>query len=210
MLTIGICGASGSGKSTLAHELQQRIHGRVILLNQDAYYKDHSELSFEMRKQVNYDEPAVFEHDQLLADVVTLLSGQPITRKGYDYSQHRRADSDELVFPGDALVIEGIHTFYDRRLRDLMDLKIYMSVDPDICLLRRVQRDINERGRDIDGVATQYLATVRPMYNKYIRGYVEYADLIVAGGGRNQTIVKILASYINSGAMARPEEEDGE
>ena len=210
MLTIGICGASGSGKSTLAHELQDRIQGRVILLNQDAYYQDHSELPFELRKQVNYDEPSIFEHDQLLADVVTLLSGRPITRKGYDYAQHRRADSDELVFPGDAIVIEGIHTFYDKRLRDLMDLKVYMSVDPDICLLRRVQRDINERGRDIDGVAKQYLTTVRPMYNKYIRGYIDYADLIVAGGGKNQMIVKLLASYINSGAMQRQAEADGE
>ena len=210
MLTIGICGASGSGKSTLARELQKRIAGRVVLLNQDAYYKDHSELPFELRKQVNYDEPAVFEHDQLLADVVTLLSGQPITRKGYDYAQHRRADSDELVFPGDALVLEGIHTFFDPRLRELMDLKVYMSVDPDICLLRRVQRDINERGRDIDGVATQYMTTVRPMYNKYIRGYIEYADLIVAGGGKNQMIVDILASYINNGGMERAGRGEGE
>lgn len=202
MLTIGICGASGSGKSTLAEELRSRIQGRTVLLNQDAYYRDHSDLPIEMRRQVNYDEPDVFEHDQLLADFMTLLSGKPITKKGYDYTQHRRADSDETILPGDALILEGIHVFYDPRLRELMDLKLYMSVDPDICLLRRVQRDINERGRDIDGVSRQYLATVKPMYEKYVRGYIVHADLIVAGGGKNQMIVDVLASYINAGGAS--------
>lgn len=197
MLTIGICGASGSGKSTLAQELQKKVRGRVVLLTQDCYYRDHKHLPFEERKLINYDEPAVFEHDLLLEDVCALLSGRPVTRKGYDFPNHCRADSDELIEPGDVLIIEGIHVFYDPRLREKLDLKLYMSVDPDICLLRRVQRDINERGRDIDGVAQQYLNTVRPMYNRHIRGYIEYADLIIAGGGKNQMIVDILASYLN-------------
>ena len=197
MLTIGICGASGSGKSTLAQELQKKVRGRVVLLTQDCYYRDHKHLPFEERKLINYDEPAVFEHDLLLEDVCALLSGRPVTRKGYDFPNHCRADSDELIEPGDVLIIEGIQVFYDPRLREKLDLKLYMSVDPDICLLRRVQRDINERGRDIDGVAQQYLNTVRPMYNQHIRGYIEYADLIIAGGGKNQMIVDILASYLN-------------
>jgi len=197
MLTIGICGASGSGKSTLAQELQKKVRGKVVLLTQDCYYRDHKHLPFEQRKRINYDEPTVFENDLLLEDVRTLLAGRSITRKGYDFTNHCRADSAELIEPGDVLILEGIHVFYDPRLRDLMQLKLYMSVDPDICLLRRVQRDINERGRDIDGVAEQYMATVRPMYNQYIRGYIDHADLIVAGGGKNQMIVDILASYLN-------------
>ena len=197
MLTIGICGASGSGKSTLAQELQKRMRGRVVLITQDSYYRDHSHLPFEERKRINYDEPAVFEHDSLLADVIALQQGRSISAKGYDFPNHCRADSGEEICPGDVLIVEGIHVFYDPRLREKMDLKLYMSVDPDICLLRRVQRDINERGRDIDGVARQYLDTVRPMYNQHIRGYIEYADLIIAGGGKNQMIVDILASYLN-------------
>ena len=110
-----------------------------------------------------------------------------------------RADTDEPVNPGDVLIIEGIHTFYDARLREQMDFKIYVSVDPDICLLRRMQRDILERGRSVDRVSRQYLATVKPMYERWIRGYIEFADLIVAGGGKNAKIADILAFYINNG-----------
>ena len=196
MLFIGICGASGSGKSTLASALQERIGERCFVLQQDAYYYDHPNLTFEERTILNYDEPEIFDHDLLLSDIKTLMRGEPITRKHYDYSQHRRADLDELIWPRDVMILEGIHCFHDERLRDLMYLKLYMKVEPDICLLRRIERDIKERGRDIDGIALQYLTTVKPMYDKYIRNYVSFADVIVAGGGRNARIVDILAGYV--------------
>ena len=199
MLTIGICGASGSGKTTLAEALCNQIEGRAVLINQDAYYRDHPHLSFAEREQLNYDEPGIFEHDQLLEDVLALKAGSAFPRKAYDFSNHCRADTDEPVNPGDVLIIEGIHTFYDARLREQMDFKIYVSVDPDICLLRRMQRDILERGRSVDRVGKQYLATVKPMYERWIRGYIEFADLIVAGGGKNAKIADILAFYINNG-----------
>ena len=199
MLTIGICGASGSGKTTLAEALCNQIEGRAVLINQDAYYRDHPHLSFAEREQLNYDEPGIFEHDQLLEDVLALKAGSAFPRKAYDFSNHCRADTDEPVIPGDVLIIEGIHTFYDARLREQMDFKIYVSVDPDICLLRRMQRDILERGRSVDRVGKQYLATVKPMYERWIRGYIEFADLIVAGGGKNAKIADILAFYINNG-----------
>ena len=199
MLTIGICGASGSGKTTLAEALCDQIEGRAVLINQDAYYRDHPHLSFAEREQLNYDEPGIFEHDQLLEDVLALKAGSAFPRKAYDFSNHCRADTDEPVNPGDVLIIEGIHTFYDARLREQMDFKIYVSVDPDICLLRRMQRDILERGRSVDRVGKQYLATVKPMYERWIRGYIEFADLIVAGGGKNAKIADILAFYINNG-----------
>lgn len=199
MLTIGICGASGSGKTTLAEALRDQIEGRAVLINQDAYYRDHPHLSFAAREQLNYDEPGIFEHDQLLEDVKALKAGGTFLRKAYDFSNHCRADTDEPVQPGDVLIIEGIHTFYDARLRDEMDFKIYVSVDPDICLLRRMQRDILERGRSVERVGKQYLATVKPMYERWIRGYIEFADLIVAGGGKNAKIADILAFYINNG-----------
>jgi len=196
MLVIGICGASGSGKSTLAEELCKAIGSGCTVINHDCYYKDYSALPFEERCLLNYDEPEIFDHDLLLEDITKLLDGQPITKKGYDYAQHRRADSDELIYPCDVVILEGIHSFYDERLCELMYLKLYMSVEPDICLLRRIQRDITERGRAIDNISMQYLSTVKPMYDKYIRNYIHQADVIVAHGGKNARIVDILAGYV--------------
>lgn len=198
MLVIGICGASGSGKSTLARELEAQLHGRCVYLKQDSYYKDHPDMSFEERERINYDEPEAFEHEQLRADLFALREGKSISAKDYDYTEHRRCDSDAMIDPADVVLVEGIHVFYDEAVRDLLDFKIYIQVDPDVCLLRRVKRDLRDRGRSIEGVYRQYLDTVKPMYEKYIRNYVEYADLIVARGGKNARIVDILAHYINS------------
>lgn len=197
MIFIGICGASGSGKSTLADSLAAALGDRCLVLQQDCYYTDHSHLPFEERCRLNYDEPSIFDHDALLADVQALMEGQPITRKGYDYTQHRRADTQELIYPPDVLILEGIHCFHDPRLLELMYLKLYMNVDADICLLRRIERDILERGRSIDSISDQYRATVRPMFEKYIRNYINLADVIVARGGKNARIVEILAGYVS-------------
>lgn len=196
MLFIGVCGASGSGKSTLAEALRNRLGDRCYVIQQDAYYKDHPDMTFEERGLLNYDEPEIFDHDLLLQDIETLMAGGCITRKQYNYATHRRADSDEMIAPHEVIILEGIHCFHDRRLCDKMFLKLYMKVEPDICLLRRIQRDINERGREIDGISMQYLSTVKPMYDKYIRNYVSEADVIVAHGGKNARIVEILAGYV--------------
>lgn len=154
MLFIGICGASGSGKSTLAEELATMVNKSILIINQDAYYKDHPDLSFEERCLLNYDEPSIFDHDQLLEDVQNLLEGRRVSKKRYDYSHHCRADvPGEYLEPHDVIIVEGIHAFYDARLRAMMDLKLYMHVESDICLLRRIQRDINERGRQIDNIS---------------------------------------------------------
>lgn len=202
MLMIGICGASGSGKSTLADELNARIARPCVYLKQDSYYKDHPDMSFAERERINYDEPQAFEHDALFEDLMQLRAGQPITAKEYDYNDHRRADPGTLIYPADVVLLEGIHVFYSKEVRDMLDFKIYMQVDPDICLLRRVTRDIKERGRSIEGIARQYQETVKPMYEKHIRNYSQYADLIVNRGGRNARIVDILAHYINSGMIS--------
>lgn len=205
MLVIGICGASGSGKSTLARELESKLNKRCVYLKQDSYYKDHPDMSFEDRERINYDEPHAFEHDLLRADLYALRNGQSISAKNYDYSEHRRCDSGERIEPAEVVLIEGIHVFYDEAVRDLLDFKIYIQVDPDVCLLRRVKRDIRDRARSIEGISRQYLETVKPMYEKYIRRYVDYADLIVAHGGKNARIVDILAHYINSGMIKESE-----
>ena len=196
MLFIGICGASGSGKTTLAEELTRDLAVPTTVIHQDGYYLDHPDMTFEERCKLNYDEPKIFDHDLLYNDICTLLSGQPILRKSYDFSRHARADTQEVVIPNEVLIVEGIHAFYDKRLCEKMYLKLYISVEPDICLLRRISRDIKERGRAIDNIAEQYLSTVKPMYDKYIRNYIHDADVIVARGGKNAKIVDILAGYV--------------
>ena len=199
MLFIGICGASGSGKSTLAQELATMVNRSILIINQDAYYLDHPDLSFEERCRLNYDEPSVFDHDLLLEDVKKLLSGERVPKKRYDYTRHCRADVPGVFMePHDVIIVEGIHAFYDPRLRDMMDMKLYMHVESDICLLRRIERDIKERGRQIDNISMQYTTTVKPMFDQYIRNYEQYADVIVAGGGKDAKITEILAGYINN------------
>lgn len=199
MLFIGICGASGSGKSTLAQELATMVNKSILIINQDAYYLDHPDLPFEERCRLNYDEPSIFDHDLLFADVQKLLSGERVQRKRYDYANHCRSDvPGEYLQPHDVIIVEGIHAFYDARLRSIMDLRLYMHVESDICLLRRIQRDINERGREIDNISMQYTSTVKPMFDQFIRNYEQYADVIVAGGGKDAKITEILAGYINN------------
>jgi len=202
MLVIGICGASGSGKSTLARELAKRLEYPYVLLLQDTYYRDHPELTFEERRALNFDEPSIFDHDALYADLMELNAGNPVRQREYDFAQHRCVESTLWLQPAEIAIIEGIHSFYDERLRNMMDFKLFVQVDADVCLLRRIRRDIRDRGRDVDDISRQYLHTVKPMYEQYIRGYVEYADVIVAHGGKNQKIVDILAHYINTGMIA--------
>ena len=134
-----------------------------------------------------------------MEDVKKLLSGERVEKKRYDYSNHCRDDEPGAYLePHEVIIVEGIHAFYDSRLREMMDLKLFVHVDQDICLLRRIQRDINERGRAIDNISQQYLSTVKPMFDQYIRNYEQYADVIVARGGKNAKITEILAGYINN------------
>ncbi len=209
MILIGICGASGSGKSTLIQALSDKLGDHCLVIQQDCYYRDHPDLPFDDRAQLNYDEPGIFDHDLLFSDMKQLLSGHPITRKAYDYALHRRADTDELLYPRDVIILEGIHCFYDPRLMDLMFLKLYIKVDADICLLRRINRDIVERQRSIGSISNQYLSTVRPMFNEYIANYVSFADVIIAGGGKNARIVDILTGYVTDALNKQANQQGG-
>jgi len=210
MIVIGICGGSGSGKSTLARLISQSLSCSSRIIGLDCYYRDHSELPFEERVHINYDEPDIFDFDELYEDIKLLMDGKPITAKGYDYANHRRADSPELIYPTDVLILEGIHMFRDKRITDLMSLKVYMHVDVDVCLLRRVRRDMMKRGRSIENITEQYLATVKPMYEEYISKYIKEADFAVMGGGKNPKAIDAITAYISAKLLAEKFDREDE
>ena len=210
MIVIGICGGSGSGKSTLARLISQSLSCSSRIIGLDCYYRDHSELPFEERVHINYDEPDVFDFDELYEDIKLLMDDKPITTKGYDYANHKRADSPELIYPTDVLILEGIHMFRDKRITDLMSLKVYMHVDVDVCLLRRLRRDIMKRGRAIENITEQYLATVKPMYEEYISKYIKEADFAVMGGGKNPKAIDAITAYISAKLLAEKFDREDE
>ena len=208
MIIVGVCGASGSGKSTLAARIRDSLSCSCHIIGQDCYYRSFPELPFETRAKMNFDEPAIFDFDELLADVQTLGHGLPVTMKGYDYANHLRADSPEMIQPPEVLILEGIHMFYDRRLCDMMALKVFLHVDVDICLLRRIKRDIKARGRTIDNIAGQYLETVKPMYEKHIANYINDADFAVMRGGKNRMAIDAISAYLTTKLLAERFEKE--
>lgn len=210
MIIVGICGASGSGKSTLARRIQDSLTCSCTIIGQDCYYKSFPDLPFEDRCHLNYDEPTIFNYDELLEDLKQLQQGHAIFKKGYDYTHHLRADTKEVIEPPQVLIMEGIHMFYDPRICEMMSLKVYMHVDLDICLLRRIRRDMKSRGRSLDSVTEQYLATVKPMYEKYIKEYIKDADMAIMRGGHNKMAIDAISAYLTTKVLAERFEEDAE
>lgn len=210
MIIVGICGASGSGKSTLADEIKASMKASTLIIGQDCYYRSFPHLPFEERVKLNYDEPGIFDYDELLSDIIAMNEGTPISRKGYDYVRHLRADTDELITPPDVLILEGIHIFHDKRITQAMSLKVYMHVDKDICLLRRIERDIRQRGRSIENIADQYMLTVKPMYEEHISKYIDSADFAVMRGGRNRMAIDAICAYISTKLLAESFEQEAE
>ncbi len=208
MIIIGICGASGSGKSTLAREIRDSLTCNALIIGLDCYYRDHSELPFEARCHINYDAPDIFDFDELLEDLEKLERGEPITRNAYDYTRHVRADSEELLWPPDVLILEGIHMFRDPRISDKMVLKVFMHVDVDVCLLRRIKRDIQVRGRSIESIYEQYLATVKPMYEEYVSKYILQADFAIMRGGKNRLAIDAISAYLSARLLAETFERE--
>ena len=211
MIIVGICGASGSGKSTLAKRIADSLACTCIIIGQDCYYRSFPELPLEKRVKLNYDEPEIFDFEEMYGDICKLQRGEPITTKGYDYVDYLRADKpDVLIQPPEVLILEGIHMFYDKRICDLMALKVYLHVDVDVCLLRRIKRDIKVRGRAIDNIAEQYMETVKPVYEKYIANYINDADFAVMRGGKNRMAIDAISAYLTTKVLAeRFERESG-
>lgn len=196
-LVIGVTGGSGSGKTTVSRELVARIpDNSAILLQQDAYYRDQSEKPFEERVKTNYDHPDSFETDLFVADLERLLARGAIDKPVYDYEQHTRSSDVIHVMPADVIIVDGVLLFNDKRVRDLLDLKVYVDTDDDIRFLRRLERDIEERGRTVRGVIEQYLATVKPMYHQFVEPTKRYANIIVPEGGQNKVAIDMITNQI--------------
>ncbi|MFD2169228.1 uridine kinase [Tumebacillus lipolyticus] len=195
---IGIAGGTGSGKTSVAREITRNIDPEnIVLIEQDNYYKDQTHLSMAERVLTNYDHPNAFDNDLLLAHLHTLLNGEGIDKPIYNFAEHTRSTYTERVEPKQVVVLEGIMVLEDERLRDLMDIKIFVDTDADVRIIRRILRDIKERGRSIESVVEQYMGIVRPMHMQFIEPTKKYADLIIPEGGQNRVAIDILVAKVN-------------
>lgn len=191
-LFIGIAGGSGSGKTTIAAAVVEGLHDRVAMIEHDAYYRHRPELSFEARTRVNYDHPDSLETELLVSHLDELRSGYPIEKPVYDFAEHLRSEETIQVKPARVVVVEGILVLAEPSLRDRLDLKMFVDTDGDIRLARRLQRDIEERGRSTDSVLAQYFATVRPMHLEFVEPSKRYADLIIPEGFNPAAVATVL------------------
>ena len=196
-ILIGITGGTGSGKSTIADEIFNSFNEDCIaMIQQDAYYKDQKHLTMEERVKTNYDHPRAFDNDLLIEHLKALMNGESIEKPIYDFTVHTRADETTTVNPRDIIIVEWILILEDPRIRELLDIKVYVDTDADIRILRRMVRDIDERGRTVESVIEQYLSVVRPMHMQFTEPTKRYADIIVPEGGRNKVAIDILVSKI--------------
>lgn len=179
---VGIAGGSGSGKTTIAESLVEQLNGNVALVQHDAYYRHSPELSFEARSQVNYDHPESLETELLVEHLVSLRSGHAIEKPAYDFASHLRSDEVDTILPAPVIVVEGILVLAEPGLRAELDLKVFVDTAADVRLARRLQRDMEERGRSVASVITQYFTSVRPMYLEFVEPSKSYADVIIEGG----------------------------
>jgi uridine kinase len=192
-IIIGISGASASGKSLLANTIVNELGSeQVAIISEDSYYKDHSNLPFEERSKINYDHPDAFDHQLLCEHLVLLQQGENIEVPIYNHSMHMREKETRRIGNHAIIVLEGILLFVEKQLRELMDIRIYMETSLDICLIRRLKRDIKERGRSLESVLKQYEDTVRPMFLQFIDPSKRYADLIVPRGGGNRIAIDMI------------------
>ena len=199
MLIIGIAGGTGSGKTTVVRKIIESLPaGEVVLLPQDSYYKDSSHVPVEERQNINFDHPDAFDNALLIYHLQELKAGRAIDCPVYDYSNHNRSDKVQHIEPAPVLIVEGILPFVEPELCALFDYKIYVDTDADERILRRLVRDVKERGRSLDSVIDQYLTTVKPMHEAFVEPSKRNADIIVPNGGENTAAVEMLAHHIRN------------
>ena len=196
-IIIGVSGGSGSGKTSVSRAIFNNFPNHsIMMLEHDSYYKDQSHLSFEERLKTNYDHPFAFDTDLLIEHLEKLLNYETIEKPVYDYVAHTRSTETAIQEPKEVIILEGILILEDKRLRDLMDIKIYVDTDDDIRIIRRIKRDMIERGRTLDSIIDQYLSVVKPMYHQFIEPTKRYADVIVPEGGENRVAIDLINTKV--------------
>ena len=197
-MIIGICGGTGSGKTTIAKKIVESVGAEnVILIEQDSYYKNLSDMPLDERHKANFDHPNAFDGELLVAHLQQLKKGKAIEKPVYDYKSHVRSGQTERIQPKPVVIIEGILIFAEPRLLDLLDVKVFVDTPADVRFIRRLQRDIKERGRTTESVIEQYFATVRPMHFEFVETSKRHADLIIPEGGKSNVGVEILCGLVS-------------
>lgn len=208
-VVFGVAGGTASGKTTVARAILDAVGAsKIAYLPHDAYYHDRVDLSFEERARLNYDHPDSLETKLLIRHIKDLSVGAPVQVPVYDFTTDRRTEDTILVEPAPIILVDGILIFTKRKLRELMDIKIFVDTDADVRFIRRLQRDMNERGRSLDSVVQQYLDTVRPMHLKFVEPSKRYADVIIPGGGQNRVAMEMVVSRLET--LLKIREEQGE
>jgi len=196
---IGIAGGTASGKTSLAQILAEKFSDKTVtIIREDDYYKDQSELSMEERVKVNYDHPLAFDYDLLYQHLDELCAGRAIRKPIYDFTQHNRSKETELVEPVDVIIVEGLFVLEDKELRGRLDIKIFVDTPADVRFIRRLKRDLTERGRELDNIINQYLTTVRVMHDEFVEPSRKYANIIVPEGKTNTVAIDMIATKISS------------
>jgi uridine kinase len=197
-ILIGIAGASGSGKTVIANRIIESLGSdKAVIIQEDSYYKDLSDVPYEQRVNRNFDHPYAFDHDLLAEHLLLLLNGDSVSHPVYDYKLHTRSKETKTAGPASLIILEGILIFCNAQVRELMDYRVFIDTPADICFIRRLKRDIKERGRTVDSVIRQYTETVRPMYLEFIEPSKKYADILIPGEGNNSEAFDILITKIN-------------
>lgn len=195
-MIIGVAGGTGSGKSTFTDRLKREFGDRISVIYYDNYYRRRDDIPFEERKKLNYDHPDAFETELLIGHLAALKRGETVECPVYDFTVHNRSDKTVLIKPSDVMIVEGILVLSEKRLRDMFDIKIYVEADADERILRRVIRDVKERGRDVEGIARQYLSTVKPMHYMYVEPTKALADIVI-NSGKNDVAFDMIRLKIN-------------
>jgi len=203
-LIIGIAGGTGSGKTTVAKKIAQALpQASVTFLDMDGYYRNLAHLPMDERRQVNWDHPEAFDLDLFVSHLKQLARGEPVEKPVYDFTTHVRSSRTERITPADVIVVDGILLFVDERVRALCDVKVFVDADPDIRLVRRIQRDMSERDRPLEEILQQYLTTVRPMQQQFVEPSKRYADIILPRGGENAVAIEMILTTIQRRLDAR-------
>lgn len=198
IMIIGIAGGTGSGKTTITRKLAKRFGDDVTVIHHDSYYKAHHEMSYEERCKLNYDHPNAFDTDLLVAALKNLREGREVTCPVYDYTIHDRSEESVKILPAKVIIVEGILIFCEKELCDLMDIKIFVDTDADVRILRRITRDVRDRGRSLDSIINQYLTTVKPMHEEFVEPSKRNADIIIPEGGHNKVALEMVINRVKA------------